>query len=774
MRTVTALLRSALALFALAITSVTVQAAAPAKPIEFGARIVDNSTPGVSGVTVKLTWLANRDGDLPTSFDVYMAEGETEDETLFSKIGSVEVTPNMPPNNTVFWYAVENLQPGTYTFFVKAVNADGESPRSVIRVVVVEDPSEPKISIASQPSNVGSAGQPYTYRAKLYKNFDGGKVVWEIVEGPDGMTISEEGVVTWPDPKPGRYEIEIKVTVEFNGVALTEDQSWVLEIKEGDNRPDACVTVSGSVKFDDGNSIVMRGVVIAWRIERVTNDNGEVGEKTVAVMKAEIQQGAYHLSVPAGSYKFRIEGDGFFAEWYQDVTELADAKTITVTCDEPQVEINFTVTARPEPVKYVVSGRVYDAVTNQGIANALVVFEARKHDNSNSAGLLAVVKAETNADGYYEVKLPEGMFFIAMAKVRDERGADQGEYIQEWWENSHDATQATVIEITGNTDGISFSMDKREVFNNGFGGNLVDDETNDGVIGKVTAYMLVETPNSSDKEHKTKVVSVETDDQGNYSFTNLEPGDYIVFGIPGEHPYVPGWYVDGGTASHSWKDATIISVGEAMITLQHTIRFAKVSDSLGRGRVRGWVYDRRGGIINKDDNHVENADGIMGSLVVATDANGNVVDFAMSQNAGAYELVELGIGTWKISADRFGYGSTTESVTIDDNNLDVSVSIGLIQQVTSVENPSDQIGIGYNLFPNPANTEATIKFPSTVGTAQISVISMAGVVLSAQNIDVTGSETSVVLNVGSLPTGMTLVRVSNGTRTFALPMQIVR
>lgn len=768
---VTAILRTTMAVLALVATSITVRAEAPAKPIELGARVVENST---TGAVVKLTWLANREGDLPTSFNVYMAVGETEDESQFSKIGEVQVTPNMPPNNSVFWYAVENLQPGTYTFFIKAENADGEGPRSIIRVVVIEDDSQPRIDITSQPSNVGSKGKLYSYQAKLFKNFDGGQITWEIVSGPDGMTISDRGLVTWQDPQPGRYEVKILVTVEINGVVLREDQSWVLEITEGDDHRDRCVSITGTVSFEDANTVVMRGIVIAWRVERVTNDNGEVGEKLIAISKAEIEQGKYHLAVPAGSYKIRIEGEGFFAEWYQDVAELADAQTITVTCDVPEVEVNFVVTARPEPVKYVVSGRVYDAETNEGIRNALVVFEARKHDNSTIAGMAVIVKVETNADGYYEVKLPEGLFFTARAVVRGENGGEHSQYLQEWWENTQDATQATVIEITGNIDGINFSMDKREVYNNGFSGNLVDDETGDGVTGKVTAFMLREASNPAGSDHKTKVVTVETDDAGNFTFTNLVPGDYIVFGVPGVHPYVPGWYVEGSTASHSWKEATVISVGDVMITVQHTIRFEKANDSLGRGRVRGWVYDRRGGIVNKGDNYVENANGIMGSLIVATDANGNVVDFAMSENEGAYELTELGFGTWKVIADRLGYETTTESVTIDADNLDVSVSIGLIQQVTSVEVPTGQIGTSYNLFPNPANAAATLRFPSSEGTAQISMISMSGVVISTQNINVTSGETSLVLNVGTVPAGIVLVRVSNGTRTFALPLQIVR
>jgi hypothetical protein len=365
------------------------------------------------------------------------------------------------------------------------------------------------------------------------------------------------------------------------------------------------------------------------------------------------------------------------------------------------------------------------------------------------------------------------MSYVAYAVVRGDRGTTNSEYMMEWWQETHDATQATVLEITGDVEGIDFSMDKKPVYDNGFSGNTVDDSSAAGVPGKVTIYKLSGAGANNDPD-KTKVVSVETDAEGNFVVENLEPGKYIVFGIPGTRPYVPGWYVAGGVAAHEWRDATEITVTETSAFDGVIIRYEKATDGIGRGHIRGWVFDRRGGAVRKDDGVIQAAEGIVGSLVVVTDEAGKVVDFAISENEGGYELNQLGLGVWKIQADRIGFVPTVENVTLDDQNLDVSLSIGLVKAVTSVEVPTAEVGTVYNLYPNPANSEAVISFPSTQGSAEISLISTTGVVLGTQKLDVVTGQTTTTIETSAIPSGMILVRVANGTHTFALPLQIVR
>lgn len=94
--------------------------------------------------------------------------------------------------------------------------------------------------------------------------------------------------------------------------------------------------------------------------------------------------------------------------------------------------------------------------------------------------------------------------------------------------------------------------------------------------------------------------------------------------------------------------------------------------------------------------------------------------------------------------------------------------------VSTVEIPADLSNTSFNLFPNPANASVTLQFPSTVGAAKLTIMTAAGEVVGTQQIDATSGLTRTSMNTAQLTPGMYLVRVVNGTATFALPMTIVR
>jgi len=320
-------------------------------------------------------------------------------------------------------------------------------------------------------------------------------------------------------------------------------------------------------------------------------------------------------------------------------------------------------------------------------------------------------------------------------------------------------------------------MDKRPVYQNGFSGTMKNFYTNAGVTGKVVAHQLVSRAkeNGDSVIVKNKAITVETDANGNYNFTNLTPGVYIVFGMPGTRPYIPGWMRMGEKAAGSWLNATRVEVGDAMVAVQHDILLDTAKGERGKGRVRGWVYDKRGGIVHKVGEETPQGDAaVVGTLVLARDEQGDIVDFAMSVNEGAYELTELSYGTVTLEADRVDYTPSVQTITVDDQNLDQEVSIGLVMSTTSVDVPVDAVGTRVNLFPNPTAASASLRFVATQGTATIRVVSMTGVTLATQTVDVATGETTMQLATSQLPAGMVMVHVTNGTTSFALPLQIVR
>ncbi len=738
-------------------------------PDGFQAKVLDNNA---GSQYVMLGWYGIKGNDVPDSYSVYQASKETEDLTKFTKIGSVVVDPAKPPRDNFYTYNVENLAAGTYTFFVRAVWGNEESARTMIKVVTIKDKSEKKVIIVSVPLKNGSAGKRYTYPVRAETNA-GTKIQYGIVNGPEGMTIDQvTGLIVWENPRAGRYEIKIKAWVEVNGQIITTYQYYVLEIGGDKPKTETCATFKGTITVE-GSSSTANGVVTAWRMERIVRSpNGDTTESYRPVYSAKIAQGRYELKVPAGTYKLRVEGEAFVAEWFEDAAELVDAQSVTIECDQFKTA-NFTVAKRAEAVKVVIAGRVFDAETNGGL-KALVVFEVRSRDPQAANAQMRRIVAESNADGYYEVKIQAGIPYIGTATVlgRDK----QLEYLVEFWNNTNDATQATTINISANEDGIDFPMDKRPVYQNGFSGTMKNFYTSAGVAGKVVAHQLVGRISNGDSVIvKNKAFSVETDADGNYAFANLTPGVYIVFGMPTARPYIPGWMRMGEKAVGSWLNATRVEVGDMMVALQHDILLDTAKGERGKGRVRGWVYDKRGGIIHKVGEETPQGNAaVVGTLILARDEQGDVIDFALSGNEGAYELTELAYGTVTLEADRLEYTPSVQTITVDDQRLDQEVSIGLVMSTTSVDVPVDAVGTRVNLFPNPAAASASLRFIASAGTATIRVVSMTGVTLATQTVDVVAGETTMQLATASLPSGMVMVHVTNGTTNFALPLQIVR
>jgi hypothetical protein len=767
---IASLSRLALAMVVFAMGFVTSFAQQRPGPEGFQAKVLDNNA---GAQYVMLGWFGVQGNDVPDSYNVYQASKETEDITKFTKIGSVVVDPAKPPRENYYTYNVENLAAGTYTFFVRAVWGNEESARTMIKVVTIKDKNEKKVVFVSVPVKNGSEGKRYTYPVRAETNA-GTKIRYGIVNGPEGMTIDQEtGLIVWENPRAGRYEIKIKAWVEVGGQIVMVYQYYVLEISGDKPKTETCATFKGAVTIEGANATA-NGVVTAWRMERIVRTpNGDTTTTFRPVYTAKIVAGRYELKVPAGTYKLRVEGETFLAEWYDNVVELADAKTVSIACDQFET-IDFVVTKRAEPVKVVIAGRVFDAETEAGL-KALVVFEVRSRDPLAANALMRRVVAETNAEGYYEVKIQAGIPYIGTATVigRDK----QSEYLVEFWNNTNDASQASTITLTANEDGFRFPMDKRPVYQNGFTGTMKNFYTSAGVTGKVVAHQLVSRAkeNGDSVIVKNKAITVETDANGNYSFTNLTPGVYIVFGMPGTRPYIPGWMRMGEKAAGSWLNATRVEVGDVMVAVQYDILLDTAKGERGKGRVRGWVYDKRGGIVHKVGEETPQGDAaVVGTLVLARDEQGDVVDFAMSVNEGAYELTELSYGTVTLEADRVDYTPSVQTITVDDQNLDQEVSIGLVMSTTSVDVPVDAVGTRVNLFPNPTAASASLRFVATQGTATIRVVSMTGVTLATQTVDVVAGETTMQLATSQLPAGMVMVHVTNGTTSFALPLQIVR
>jgi hypothetical protein len=495
-----------------------------------------------------------------------------------------------------------------------------------------------------------------------------------------------------------------------------------------------------------------------------------------AVYRGEIKNGVYTISLPEGTYKLRVEGKAFFAEWHADALELADAKDVVIACNTTTT-VDFGVKVRPEPVLVVAEGRVFDAVTNEPV-KAVVVFECRSKEVGSVDDRYRVVTAETRGDGSYEAKIQSGVNYVAMVRLVATKDNAANQYLAEFWNNTNDATQATVINATANIKDINFPMDKRQPRNNGFSGTMMNHYTSAPVVGKVVAYRFMTRVGEKGDTVMTKAgaMTVETNSNGGYLFTDMEPGNYIIMGMPAGRPFIPGWMVMGQMAAKEWKGAQVVSVGDVMVAVQYDIRLDTVKGEKGKGRVRGFVYDKRGGIVNKPSDVVNSSNGVVGTLVIARDENGDIIDFAISENEGAFELSEMAIGNNTITADRLEFDPSVQSVTIDPSITERVISIGMqtVKTTTSVDVPLNDVGASINLWPNPTTGATSVRFNSAAGDVMVRIVSTTGTELASVAMAVSGGEVSIALPTAELPTGMVMVHVTNGQTAFALPLNIIR
>jgi hypothetical protein len=668
---------------------------------------------------------------------------------------------------------------GRYEISIAAVQViDGKEvvvKQNFLLVISEGDGQTGTLKFVSQPVTVGFVGVKYTYGAKAMVPGVNAAVMYKLDGAPAGMVINENtGVITWENPVAGTYRFVVLAKAVVNGKEVVTTQVVELTIKEKDGgEAKACAKIKGMVAYEGNVNETVSGVVTAWRQEVIKKDNGNPTTTYRPVYKAEIKNGSYVLMLPAGTYKIRVEGSGMMAEWFDNVVELADAKDVVIECDVIK-EIDFVVAMRAKPVLVVAEGRVFDEVTNEPV-KAVVVFEARGKEGTADPRY-ARVTAETRTDGTYEIKIQAGVNYVGIARVAG-RDAAANQYLVEYYNNTNDAVSATSITITENKGGFDFPMNKRESYNNGFGGTMKNSYTQAGVAGKVIAYRFtIVTNDKGDVVSKNvEATSVETDQDGNYTFTNMIPGNYVVFGVPAKRPAMPGWMVLGALAAKESGKATQVSVGDVMVAVQYDILLDTVKTEKGKGRVRGHVYDKRGGIVKTGVDKTQEASAVMGAFIIARDEDGDIVDFALSENEGSFDMTEVAMGNITIVADRIGFDPTTQVVAVEASNADRVIAIGLMKNTTtSVEVPVDEVGASINLWPNPTSASASLQFNAQPGSANVRIISMTGVELAANEITLDGGMQTLTVNTSSLPAGMVMVHVTNGSTSFALPLNIVR
>lgn len=740
----------------LIVLATTALATRPAPPIDLKAEYV--MSPASNEAYILLTWQAPPNSPAPDGYIVYMAIPTNNGALDFQMVGRTTETE----------FRIPNPSSGPHAFYVTSFNSDGESGRSDYAKVVIDNGGpDPGTSIyfTTKPLTEAKVGEAWVYDADAVDP-DGGVLHYRIEEAPlgapfpfaEGMTVNATtGVVEWTPTRTGVFAAAVIASLESDN---TKSAMQVLIINVV---APPCATISGTVVNANGTTVDGAYVVAV----PVDNNNPGGGNTRNA---AEVVNGAYSLSIGEGIYALYLKHPQAGLIWYRNAADISGAERLTVACGDA-LTADFVVTTPPEPTRFTIGGRVTRKADGSGTM-ATVQFVASSKNGSpdpatGSNGAFLV--ARTDADGYYQVELIDGYKYIAQAMPID------ADLLSQYYKEVSNPTEATPISSADVNTSIDFALDSRPVYNNGIGGMVVD-ASGAIVMSQVIAIRITKgnSSNVPDPNGKGEFArTTKTEQDGSFMLENLMPGDYVLLAIPNDREHTPGYFVAGGQASLGWSDATRITIGETDFSTSNTIALAKREGKRGFARLGGTVKVLPGG--TKIGRDLLGADPLSGVFVYALDDQGLVGDYTFSDANGWFELTELGVGDYRIIADKVGYYQQTVQTTLDYNGRSsVEQDISMTKEASGVDDDIITGVAGATVYPNPATDRMTVRFNGRSGSASLSIIDPLGRTIGTRSIEAVDGTNDVQVDISALRAGAYRLRIESTDANGSIPFVITR
>lgn len=527
----------------------------------------------------------------------------------------------------------------------------------------------------------------------------------------------------------------------------------------------ALATINGTVTSSSNRQI--NGYVIAYPKEMfdVPYDGEKQPINRHPAPAVVDEQGNYTLSVDKGEYYLQFVADGHKEEFYNDAWAVTDATVISVDCAQT-ITADVELEAYPIPVFRTVTGRVTDEETGEGLF-AMVQFQvvlggddSLGFDPHDPFGFRFNTAVYTDMEGNFTAELPEGFDFKAQA-FTFAHDAD-GAYFPEYWQETADYTEAATIRLTEDLANVNFTLTKIPVYNNSISGSVAT-EQGEFIDSYVIAYRI---PQQGDIVGSQAVYTAHTIG-GAFTVENMIPGSYLLLALPIAGDVAPGFYVENGTATLEWENATTVEVTEESNNGSYAIVLAPMDGIRAKGRIRGVVRKGARGLVRMEKGDVPTtlgAETLGGAMITFIDEAGKASEMVMAHDDGSFEL-PAGKGTVVVS--KFGFVTLKESVDIQDGAV-VEHSVELTP--ATVTNVEEEIAAAVAVFPNPTASEVRVSVPGSVSTG-LQLYSVNGTLVGSA----TAQGSTAQLDVSTLPVGAYVVRVeSNGSVVAVRTITVMR
>jgi hypothetical protein len=397
--------------------------------------------------------------------------------------------------------------------------------------------------------------------------------------------------------------------------------------------------------------------------------------------------GNFSARLSAGDYFIYSSAHGYYGEFFDNVKDIKNATKVTVKVGDSLV-YSIGLAKIVPPVTYSVSGWVKDG---SGISQKakLTAFIANKQFNPSCWNML--YQAKTDSLGNYQIKgIKPGDTIVVFAEPFDHA------FLPQYYNGKTDYKTADRIGVTADVININFTLVAKPVFDNGISGIVMDSAGTTIVKGSVFAFR--KGVDLKDRFGFKRRVQIDTL-TGAYSFTNIEPGEYIL--LAEGHGYVPSFFKYDGSTTLNWKNADSVVVTDSSLVTGINFNLKTHVKKTGGGFAFGTVKGNDGSTLP-------------GTLNYLVDANGNFADYCLTDLDGSYIISNIDAGSYTMISSLASFQNAQKTLTVDYiNNSTLNVDVSLTPNSTTGINDKVTTLIGYALnqnYPNPFNPNTIISY----------------------------------------------------------------